>query len=84
MLGVALKLYYAMKRPETPIWAKTAIAGALGYFICPIDAVPDALPVIGFTDDLSVLVAALGVVSQYVDDDVVRLADRKLRDWGLR
>jgi uncharacterized membrane protein YkvA (DUF1232 family) len=83
VLLLALKLYYALKRPETPLWAKTAILGALGYFVCPIDLIPDAIPVIGFSDDLGVLLAAVGAVSQYIDAEVERLATAKLRDWGL-
>ncbi len=84
VLEVALKLYYALQRPETPVWAKTAILGALGYFISPVDVIPDVLPVVGFTDDLGILVAALGTVSQYVDDAVVEEARATLRRWGLR
>lgn len=43
------------------------IVGALVYFISPIDAVPDLLPVVGYSDDLVVLagaVAALGTALQ--------------------
>ena len=39
------------------------IYGALAYFVLPVDAVPDAIPVAGFTDDLGALAAALGTVS---------------------
>ncbi len=30
VLQPALKLYYAAQDPETPVWAKTTIYGALG------------------------------------------------------
>lgn len=83
VLEAALKLYYALQRPETPAWAKTAILGALGYFISPVDVIPDVIPVVGFTDDLGVLLAALGTVSHYVDDEVVAKARATLRRWGL-
>src|SRR5437879_38558 len=33
----ALCLYYAYGASTTPAWAKAAIAGALGYFILPLD-----------------------------------------------
>jgi uncharacterized membrane protein YkvA (DUF1232 family) len=52
----ALLLYYVMRDQATPLWAKTAIAGALGYFILPVDLIPDFIPVAGFTDDLGALV----------------------------
>lgn len=31
----ALLLYYAAQRPDTPMWAKATVYGALGYFILP-------------------------------------------------
>ncbi|MBT2605311.1 DUF1232 domain-containing protein [Bacillus sp. ISL-53] len=36
---VALLLFYTLQKPTTPVWAKTVIIGALGYFILPIDLI---------------------------------------------
>ena len=77
----ALWLYYAFQKPETPAWAKAVITGALAYFILPLDAIPDAIPVAGYTDDLGALAAAIGMVSLYITDDVKQQATRKLKDW---
>lgn len=77
----ALWLYYAAQQPSTPAWAKPVIYGALAYFVLPLDAVPDAIPVAGFTDDLGALAAALGAVAMYVNDEVKRLAAAKLSEW---
>jgi len=77
----ALWLYFSAQRPDTPIWAKTTIYAALAYFVLPIDAVPDALPVVGFTDDLGVLAGALAAVSMYINDDVKKQAKEKMADW---
>lgn len=77
----ALWLYYAAQRPETPKWAKTAIYGALAYFISPIDAIPDITPIIGFTDDLGALAAAIAMTSMYINDEVRAKASQKLLDW---
>lgn len=76
-----LWLYYAARSPATPAWAKTAIYGALGYFISIIDAIPDLTPIVGYTDDLGVLVAALATVAAYITPDVKAKADEKLRRW---
>ncbi len=46
----ALVLYDTLKRDTTPTWAKTAILGALAYLISPVDAIPDFIPGVGFTD----------------------------------
>lgn len=75
----ALWLYYAAQQPGTPAWAKAVIYGALAYFVLPVDAVPDAIPVAGFTDDLGALAAALGTVAMYVTEDVKRMAAEKMR-----
>lgn len=77
----ALWLYYAAQQPGTPTWAKTVIYGALAYFVLPVDAVPDAIPVAGFTDDLGALAAALGAVAMYVTEDVKRMAAERMREW---
>ena len=67
-------------RPNTP-WAKTVIYGALTYFISPIDAVPDITPVLGYSDDLGVLVSAVLTVAMYVSDEVKQQARDKVRAW---
>ena len=77
----ALWLYYAYQRPDTSMWAKTTIVGALGYFISPIDAIPDFTPVVGYADDLGVLTMAVAAVATYIDEDVREKAKKKLKDW---
>ena len=77
----ALWLYYAAQNPQTPAWAKATIYGALGYFILPVDAIPDVLPGMGYTDDLGVIAAAITAVSVYITDEVKRQASQKLQDW---
>lgn len=77
----ALCLFYAAQKPDTPLWAKTVIYGALTYFISPIDAVPDITPVLGYSDDLGVLVSAVLTVAMYVSDDVRQQAREKVRTW---
>ena len=77
----ALQLYYAAQDPQTPAWAKAVIYGALGYFIFPVDAIPDAVPAVGFSDDLGVLVAALASVAMYITPAVKEQARVRIRDW---
>ncbi len=81
VLELALKLYYAAKDEDTPIWAKTTIYGALGYFILPVDLIPDVLPGVGFTDDLSILSAAVITVAVYIKDEHIKEAKDTLKKW---
>lgn len=80
-LEKALWLYYAVQNPGTPKWARRVIYGALGYFVLPLDAIPDLAPLVGYTDDLSVMTAALATVAFYINDDVKQQASVKLHGW---
>jgi len=81
VLEPALKMYYAALDSDTPTWAKATIIGALGYFISPIDAIPDLVPVVGYSDDLSVLVAALATTAAHIKDEHVKKAKETLAQW---
>ena len=81
VLEPAFKLYYAATDPDTPIWAKTVIYGALGYFISPIDVIPDIMPAVGYTDDLGVLAAAIATVAAYIKPEHVEKAKEKVKQW---
>ncbi len=80
-LRCALLLYYVLKRPDLPSTARAVIVGALGYFILPIDFIPDFIPVAGFMDDMGILAAGLSTVAAYVDDNVRARAEAKLAQW---
>lgn len=81
VIGHALCLYYAARQPGTPAWARTVIYGALAYFIAPVDVMPDIAPLLGFTDDLGVLMAALVTVALHIDDEVRARAQAQLAQW---
>jgi uncharacterized membrane protein YkvA (DUF1232 family) len=81
VLEPALTLYYCSLDPDTPIWAKTVIIASLGYFISPLDAIPDITPVIGFSDDILELAAALGIVVMHIKDEHKKKAAETLKQW---
>ena len=78
---MALLLYYALESPTISTMDKAIIYGALGYFICPIDIVPDILPFIGLTDDIAVLAWAFSRVKRNVTDMTREKAKTKLKIW---
>ena len=77
----ALILYYTLQSDQVSVKDKAIIIGALGYLISPLDVVPDAIPIIGLGDDLSVLVYVLQKVWGDVSDDVKQKAKEKLSKW---
>ncbi|MDE6436995.1 MAG: DUF1232 domain-containing protein [Muribaculaceae bacterium] len=58
----ALLLYYAVMDGDVPLKHKAMVVGALGYFILPLDFIPDVLGPLGYTDDLTTLVIALKAI----------------------
>jgi uncharacterized membrane protein YkvA (DUF1232 family) len=64
--GEALALWYCAKDDETPAGAKAMMLAALAYFVLPTDAVPDWIPVLGYTDDAAVLMTALSLVGKHL------------------
>ena len=77
----ALTLYYCLLDPDTPRRAKATIIGALGYFISPFDAIADVIPVVGFSDDLGVLVLALAAVAAHIKPEHREKARETLKTW---
>ena len=77
----ALKLYYAIKTGNATPMQIAAIIAALGYLICPIDAVPDFLGPVGYADDAGVLTAAVATLKCCAKEVVVDAAKQKLREW---
>jgi uncharacterized membrane protein YkvA (DUF1232 family) len=70
-------MYFCMLDPKTPLWVKGTAAAALAYFVLPLDAVPDLMPLVGLSDDASVLAAAITAVSAHVTDE----HRRRAREW---
>ena len=81
LVYIALILYYLMQSDKVSLKDKAIIIGALGYLISPIDVVPDAIPIAGLADDLTVLLYALGKVWSQVDDNLKDKAKEKLSKW---
>jgi uncharacterized membrane protein YkvA (DUF1232 family) len=61
-----LAAYYCAFDRDTPLHVKATLLGALAYFVLPFDAIPDVLPVIGFTDDAAVLATAIKLVASHM------------------
>ena len=58
--------YYCALDKQTPLRAKGILLAALGYFILPVDTIPDVILGLGFTDDIAVLTAAITAVRAHM------------------
>lgn len=76
----ALLIYYALMSDKVPTSKKVIAIAALGYFIAPVDFIPDFI-LMGLLDDGSVLLFAINQILPYITDDVKAKALAKLNDW---
>ena len=81
LVYAALILYYTLQSDKVSKKDKAIIIGALGYMISPLDAIPDAIPIAGLTDDLAVLLYVLKKVWTDIDPEIQEKAKKRLSKW---
>ncbi len=70
-----LKDYFNGTYRETPWGTIAAIAGAVVYFVSPVDVIPDIIPIVGYLDDALVIKLAL---------DFARSDLENYKNWKMR
>lgn len=65
----AAAAWFCTRDPKTPLRVKGTLLAALAYFVLPTDLVPDFIVGFGFTDDATVLMAAIGLISSHLTPD---------------
>lgn len=78
LLYEVLQLFYVAQNPNVPMRIRAAIVAPLGYFISPVDLIPDLAPVVGYSDDAAVIAMAIAFAHAYIDDDIRQKAKHKL------
>ena len=81
LVYAALILFYTLQSDKVSAKDKAMIIGALGYMISPLDVIPDAIPIVGLTDDMAVLLYVLKKIWNDVDPTVSARAKEKLAKW---
>jgi uncharacterized membrane protein YkvA (DUF1232 family) len=81
VLVKALTLYYCAADDDTPTAAKATAYSALGYFILPIDVIPDIMPALGYSDDLSIIVAAITALASHIKPEHKKQARTTVKEW---
>jgi uncharacterized membrane protein YkvA (DUF1232 family) len=64
-----IALYFCAIDRKVPLKIKASIIASLAYLVLPIDAVPDFLVGLGFTDDVAVMTALYSMVSGHITDE---------------
>jgi uncharacterized membrane protein YkvA (DUF1232 family) len=64
-------LYLASRDPRVPWRVKALILFTIGYFLSPIDLIPDFIPVIGYADDVLIIPALAAVAIKLIPKEVM-------------
>jgi uncharacterized membrane protein YkvA (DUF1232 family) len=64
-------VFLALKRKETPWYAKLLAGLTIGYALSPIDLIPDFIPVLGYLDDLIILPAMVALTIRLIPQEVM-------------
>ena len=81
LIGRTVAAYYCARDPKTPLPARVALFGALGYFIMPFDVIPDFLPGIGHLDDAAVMLLAIRLVAHRITPEHRDRARVRIDQW---
>lgn len=60
---------------RVPVTSIIAIIAAIAYFVLPIDAIPDFIPVVGFLDDIGVI----SLVIKQINSEL-----KEYMDWRIQ
>ncbi|MDN5361405.1 MAG: hypothetical protein PWP70_452 [Moorella sp. (in: firmicutes)] len=64
-------LHFALKHPQTPLYAKIFAAIIVGYALSPIDLIPDFVPVLGYLDDVILLPLGIALAIRLIPTSVL-------------
>lgn len=71
VLRDGLALYIAARDARTPWFAKLLALLVAAYALSPIDLIPDAIPVLGFLDELILLPIAIALIARLIPAEVM-------------
>jgi len=76
-----LQLYYLLHAAPVSLQHQAYIIGALGYFILPLDFIPETiLAMIGYTDDIAVMGLVLKIVKDSLTPEIRAKVEAKITE----
>lgn len=67
VLGDLVAMARLLRDGGASTWAKVLVVAALVYVVCPLDAVPDAVPVVTWLDDAGIVLLARLLLRRALD-----------------
>ena len=66
-----LTLWFCCRHPGTPLLPKILALLVVGYFLSPIDLIPDFIPVLGYLDELILLPVCIYFILRLIPQPVL-------------
>jgi uncharacterized membrane protein YkvA (DUF1232 family) len=76
-----MTLWFALKHPQTPWYARALAAVLTAYALSPVDLIPDFIPVLGYLDDLLIIPAGVWLLLRLVPPAVLLDSRRQAQQW---
>ena len=76
-----MTLWFCCRHPRMPCLPKIFALLVVGYFLSPIDLIPDFIPLIGYLDDLILLPAGIYLVLKLVPAPVLADCRAQAAEW---
>ena len=78
-----MTLWFALKNPNTPWYARVLAAVITAYALSPIDLIPDFIPILGYLDDLIIVPAGVWLLLRIVPEQVLSESRSKSEQWFI-
>ena len=76
-----MTLWFALRHPDTPWYARLLAFLITAYALSPIDLIPDFIPVLGVLDDLILLPAGVWLFLKLVPPTVLAESRAEAQRW---
>lgn len=76
-----MTLWFVLKHPDTPWYARALAAIVTAYALSPIDLIPDFIPVLGYLDDLIIVPAGVWLLLRIVPAQVLTDSRSQSEQW---
>ncbi len=76
-----MTLWFCCRHPDMPLLPKLLAFVVVGYFLSPIDLIPDFIPVLGYLDDLILVPIGIYFTLKLVPQHVIEESRAKACDW---
>ena len=78
-----MTLWFALKHPDTPWYARAFAAVITAYALSPIDLIPDFIPILGYLDDLIIVPFGVWLLLKIVPEHVLTDSRAESDRWFL-